>query len=192
MEGLSRICVKIYADEPRGIDDAAVYVPIFHEWIRDQPFDLVLFDVADYAHVPDGPGIVLVAHEAHFAVDRSDGSFGLLAQRRVPASGTPVEAMARTIRHALQIAGKLERERRLRGRLKFQPSRLRIEINDRLRGPNTSEAYEAIAPLVRDAVVAVCGDRNVQVSRVDNDPRDRLALDVVIDGAASVEQLIAA
>ena len=45
IEGLQRICIKLYAPEP-GIDDQA-FVPIFHEWIRDQAIDnLVLFDVA--------------------------------------------------------------------------------------------------------------------------------------------------
>ena len=61
--GLQRICVKLYAPEP-GIGDQD-FVPIFHDWIRDQSLaNLVLFDVADYAHVPESPGIVLVTHEA--------------------------------------------------------------------------------------------------------------------------------
>ena len=60
--GPSRVCVKLYAED-RGIGDQT-FVPIFHEWIRDQALEgLVLFDVADYAHVPDSPGIVLVTYE---------------------------------------------------------------------------------------------------------------------------------
>ena len=95
IEGLQRICLKLYAAEP-GISDQ-VFVPIFHDWIRDQALeDLVLFDVADYAHVPESPGIVLVTHEASFSLDRSDGLFGLLAQRRVDGSGVAADMIATT------------------------------------------------------------------------------------------------
>jgi hypothetical protein len=59
-QDLSRVCVKLYAPEPHPITrDAELFVPIFHEWIRDQRFDMVLFDVSDYAHAPDSPGIML-------------------------------------------------------------------------------------------------------------------------------------
>ena len=176
-EGLQRICVKVYAAEP-GIGDQ-VYVPIFQEWIRDQVFDdLVLFDVADYAHVPDSPGIVLVTHEAGFSLDRSDGRFGLLAQRRVDGRGDPVETVASTLRQVLQVAAKLEADPRLGGKLKFDRSTLRIEANDRLRAPNTEDGYRVLEPVVRKAVASVLPDKAPKVTRVANDPRDRLAAEV--------------
>ena len=176
-EGPQRICMKLYAAET-GIGDH-VYVPIFQEWIRDQALDsLVLFDVADYAHVPDSPGIVLVTHEATFALDRSDGRFGLLAQRRVNGKGDAVDTVASTLRQMLQVASKLEADPRLGGKLEFDRSVIRIEANDRLRAPNTEEGYRVLEPVVKKAVTAVLADKAPKVSRVPNDPRDRLAADV--------------
>src|SRR5687768_17461533 len=42
---LYRVCVKLYSPEPEGIvDEAAAFVPIFHEWIRERALNLVLID----------------------------------------------------------------------------------------------------------------------------------------------------
>ena len=61
---------------------AAVFVPIFHEWIRNRELNLVAIDVADYAHVPAGPGMMIVGHDAHYAVDNRENRLGLLYNRR--------------------------------------------------------------------------------------------------------------
>jgi hypothetical protein len=179
MQDLHRVCVKLYADEPEGIDDdAATFVPIFHEWIREGDLDLVLFDVADYAHAPDSPGIMLVTHEVSFALDRSDGRFGLLGQRRTPISGGGTTAVAKTLVDTLHVAEKLERDPRLAGKLRFDRSSVRVEANDRLRAPNTDAAFESFSHVVRDAAAELFEGRVPQVTRVVNDPRDRLAVTV--------------
>lgn len=186
MNELSRVCVKIYAPEPQGIaDDAAVYVPIFHEWIRQGDLGMVTIDVADYAHVPESPGIMLVAHEAAFALDRADGRFGLLGQRRTPVAGGAAAAIATTLRQVLQIAERLEREPALIGALRFDASMIRIESNDRLNGPNTDVGFREFEGAVREAVGSVFAGAGVSVSRVQNDPRDRLAVEVRVEGAAA-------
>ena len=176
-QGPRRICVKLYAGET-GIGDQ-VFVPIFQEWIRDQALEgLVLFDVADYAHVPDSPGIVLVTHETSFAMDRSDGRFGLLAQRRVGRDGDSEAMMASTLRQALQVAAKLESDPRLAGKLAFDRSTIRVESNDRLRAPNTDEGYCVLEAVLKRAVAAALPGKAPDVKRVANDPRDRLTVDV--------------
>jgi hypothetical protein len=182
IDDLQRICVKVYAPEPKVGDQE--YVPIFHEWIRGRALDgLVLFDVADYAHVPESPGVVLVTHEAHFALDRSDGRFGLLVQRRVDMGAPSTEVIATTVRQALEVVDKLESDPRLQGRLRFDRSTLRVESNDRLRAPNTDDGWRAFEPVVKAGVAKASGDAGASVSRVRNDPRDRLAADVKVASA---------
>lgn len=177
MKDLYRVCVKIYAPEPEGIaGDAATFMPIFHEWFREDSLGLVMIDVADYAHAPDSPGIMLVTYETSFALDRSDGRFGLLAQRRTRFPGDSEAAIAETLRQTLLVADKLEQDPRLTGKLRFDRSRIRIESNDRLRAPNTEAAFEEFSPVARDAVSSVFPDRELAVSRVSNDPRDRLSI----------------
>jgi hypothetical protein len=192
-DGLYRVCVKLYASEDSRIeDDAATFVPIFHEWIREGALDLVLLDVADYAHAPDSPGIMLVAHEVSFALDSADGRFGLLAQRRVPVEGDGSHAIGTTLRHAMRVAALLETDPRVVGRLAFDASLVRVESNDRLRVPNTAAGFRALEGAARTAVELVYGDRSMQVTRVDNDPRDRLALEVKVEAARDVHKHLAA
>jgi hypothetical protein len=181
IDGLYRVCVKIYGSEPGAPEgDAEAFVPIFHEWIQQEATDGVLFDVADYAHVPEGPGIVLVTHETAFALDRTDGRFGLLAQRRVPIEGGAVAAVERTLRKAVEVATRLQADPRLGGRVVFDPSRVVVESNDRLRAPNTAEGALAFEAVVRAAIAGALGAAECEVRQVDNDPRDRLALEVLI------------
>jgi hypothetical protein len=193
IEGLYRVCVKIYASSPAGgapssggaaargiLNDAAVFVPIFHEWIRDRKLEMVLLDVADYAHAPESPGIMLVAHEVSFAMDRADGRLGLLAQRRIPAEGGVQGALETTLRQARQVVDMLSKDRRVVGKVKFDGSLVRIESNDRLRAPNSNEGFEDLKPWVAKAVDVVYGKKSAPITRVANDPRDRLALDVTV------------
>ena len=193
LDDLSRVCVKVYAHEGHDLGgEAALLVPIYHEWIRDGVLDLVMLDVADYSHVPDGPGMMLVTHELNFAMDRADGRLGLLAQRRIDFGGTGVEAVEDTLARALDFAARLERDARVQGKLTFDPTSLRIEANDRLRAPNTDEGYESFEPVVREAVTGAFPGRAVTVSRVRNDPRDRLSVEVRVAGLATVGEVVPA
>ena len=181
---LHRVCVKIYAPEPHRMEeDAAAFVPVFHRWIRDRALDLVMIDVADYAHAPDSPGIMLVTYEISFALDRTDGRFGLFAQRRTPpATGNAVDAVTSTLHYALQVAGGLEQEPGLADRLRFDRSVIRFEANDRLRAPNTDEGYEVFAPIVAAALERLFPGRPNSYQRAVGDSRDRLAIDVALGG----------
>jgi hypothetical protein len=156
------------------------FVPIFHAWIRARALDLVLLDVADYTHVPHGPGVMLVAHEATFALDRADGRFGLRAQQRRPVEGSARDAVAVTLHQALTVADRLEADRRLRGRLSFDRSRFRVEANDRLRAPNNDASFDALAAAVRSAVADTYPDAPLRLARATSDARERLAVDVEV------------
>lgn len=194
LNGFFRAVVKLYSDEPQGLGgDAAAFVPIFHEWIRGNAIpEMMLFDVADYAHAPDSPGIMLVAHEVSFALDRSDGRFGLLAQRRTAFDGSPADAIATTLRQALKVAGMLERDERLHGKLKFGAANPRIEANDRLRVPNSDEGFRIFVPAVQEALASVYPGHETRLTRVENDPRDRLAVQAHVVTEQDVEPHLAA
>jgi hypothetical protein len=177
---VQRVVVKLYASEP-GIPDNA-FVPIFHQWIRERALPLVLLDVADYTHVPESPGVMLISYETAFALDRSDGRFGLSAQQRRPMHDDPIGGIAATLRQALAVAERLEKDRRVRGRLEFDRASFCVEANDRLRAPNTASGFDAMESLVRRGVERVYPDRAVRVTRAQAEPRDRLTVDVRISG----------
>ena len=69
--------VKFYVEDDSSLG-AHEFVPVFHSWIQNHAVpEHMLIDVADYAHVHNGPGTLLVAHEANFYTDRIDGRLGL-------------------------------------------------------------------------------------------------------------------
>src|SRR5215467_3209595 len=138
MSGIGRVYVKIYAPEPAVPDDR--FVPIFHRWIRQRTLGSVLIDVADYTHVPDGPGVVLVGHDTAFSLDRSDGRFGLVAQGRRPFAGDATDGVVDTLQALFAVADALERDVS-EARLHLDRTRIRIEGNDRLRAPNSDEGF---------------------------------------------------
>lgn len=141
-----KLVVKLFADGADTLPLDAV-VPVFHGWIRDQAIaDHLLIDVADYAHVPNGPGTVLVAHEGNFHFDRQDGA-GLLYVRKQPVAGASNfrERLTAVVRHALSAAAKLEVDPTIAG-IRFRPNEIVFRINDRLLGPNDEQTYRDIAP----------------------------------------------
>ena len=89
-----RIHIKYYLEPEAGIELDRL-IPIFHRWIQHHELDELLLDVADYKHVPDGPGVMLVAHEAYYSVDSTGGRTGLLYARRRPAA-VPFEELLRS------------------------------------------------------------------------------------------------
>ena len=115
---VQHINIKIFAQEPAAIDlgDA---IPIFHRWIQDKVSDELLIDVADYQHVPGGPGVLLVSHEAHYALGHDSGRLGLLYNRRTAVEGTTQEKLQLSYDAALAACKRLEEEPPFRGKLKF-------------------------------------------------------------------------
>ncbi|HEX9595476.1 MAG TPA: hypothetical protein VF982_01240, partial [Anaerolineales bacterium] len=69
---IGRFCIKFFARPGYNIDDA-IFIDIFHEWIRLKKLPGILLDVADYRHVPEGPGVMLLTHDINFAMDYSEG-----------------------------------------------------------------------------------------------------------------------
>ena len=87
MADFQHINVKIFAVEGSKVDWHKL-IPVFHRWIREQALPGLLLDVADYAHVPAGPGMMIIGHDAHYAVDNRQNRLGLLYNRRTAVEGS--------------------------------------------------------------------------------------------------------
>ncbi len=85
-----RIAVKFFTDEPGAPVALEPFIPLFHRFIQQATVPGLLIDVANYIHVPNGPGVVLVGHEVDYGIDAVGGRTGLLTVRkrgRRPAAG---------------------------------------------------------------------------------------------------------
>jgi hypothetical protein len=107
------------------------FVPIFHEWIRaDRLPDETLIDVADYSHLKEGPGVVLVAHRSAYGIDSVGGGLGLTYR-----DGSKAPRLEDTFVRALRACQALENEG-----FHFRTDEVRIRFLDRLRAPNAGAA----------------------------------------------------
>jgi hypothetical protein len=133
-----KIDLKVLA-APRAPLQLERAIPVFHRWIQERSLDELMIDVADYTHVPDGPGVVLVCHDAIYSLDGGGGALGLLYSRRrethasLGAIDSLDERLASVFRRALVACARLERERDLAG-LRFPADRFELAINDRRLG----------------------------------------------------------
>jgi hypothetical protein len=145
-----KIAVKVFASSGEFPPDQ--FVPIFHRWIQGQSVEgHRLIDVADYGHVINGPGTVLVSSEANFYMDRAENRLGLLYSRKLAMPGDFRERLCGAVREAIKAAAKLEAEPLVKGKLKFKTDEILIRLNDRLLAPPNEQTVAAARDDVRGA-----------------------------------------
>jgi hypothetical protein len=185
---IERTCVKFFARPGEAVDDG-LFIDIFHEWFRTKTLDGLLLDVADYRHVPNGPGVMLLTHDINYAMDYDHGRFGLLAQRKRGQGQTPFQRILELVGGAITFGATLEKEPRLGGKLQLEGGAFHYMSNDRLLAPNTAAAFEALKADLAAAVEVIYPGRQVSLRRVENDPRDRLTIAVDTGTAISLSAL---
>jgi hypothetical protein len=184
---LQKINVKFFTVEKEPVPLTA-FIDIFHSWI--QATDGTYHDVADYSHMKNGPGIVLVAHDANVHIDETGGRRGLLYNRKAPLPGSNQEKLRVVLQAALENCRKLEYEPAVRGKLKFSGDEVLISINDRLLVPNTIESFQLVKPDV-EAVAAQLFNRASFALRYKEDSRRRFSIAVRTFESFDVDGLIA-
>ena len=112
---LQRFAIKVYLEDPSKLDPKAL-IPVFHRWIQERAIpDHLLIDVADYSHVPHGPGVMLMTREGHFSLDNSDQRLGLMYTRKQSTEGSFGERFQAVLRATLQAHQLLAQEADLSG-----------------------------------------------------------------------------
>ena len=119
-------------------------IPVFHSWIQGQVLEELLLDVADYRHVPAGPGVVLIGHQANYSVDDTDDRLGVRYNRKAEVEGGNQKALRQAMRASLIACQRLEAEPRLERRLQFNGQEIEFFVNDRLLAPNRDSTREAL------------------------------------------------
>src|SRR6266853_4303942 len=99
--------------------DLSPLIPVFHDWIQGQVFSDLLLDIADYRHVPAGPGVVLIGQAGDYSVDNTDNRWGLRYNRKAELDGSNLDRLRQAARAALIACQRLEAEPSLAGQLLF-------------------------------------------------------------------------
>jgi len=179
---LEKFAVKFFAIDPGAVELVRV-VPVFHRWIQEHSVPGILIDVADYSHVPHGPGVVLVGYEADHSLDLSEGPLGLFYARKRPQAGSLSERLRAAFQSALRACQILEAEPELGGRLRFRRDDPLLVLNDRLLAPNTPATFEALRPELEAALAEIYPGRTIDLWREEAEPRRRLAVAIRASGA---------
>lgn len=186
---LQRFCVKFFARPRAEIDDAR-FIDIFHEWIRRQALPGILIDVADYLHLRNGPGVVLVSHEANLSMDRAENRLGLMYQRKAAQAGTLAQRILAAIDVTLTACRLLEQESLLDGSLEFKGDEFVLVFNDRLLAPNSVSTFAALRSELDAVAGALWAQERFQIQHRSEDARERLAVEFSITVPADVEALL--
>lgn len=187
LSDLHRIGIKIPTTDAF---PARELVPVFHRWIQTAALPgHLLIDVADYDHVPEGPGILLIGHEGNVGLEEIGGALGLVYYRKQPLGGDLAARLRAVATIALQACRMLEKDAALGGRLRFNAGQLEVFANDRLHAPNAAATYEGFQPTLDGVLKTLYGDATPTVTRP-TDQRSRFG--VTISGpSVTVDQLLA-
>ncbi len=173
---LQNFNVKIFLQTDAGVDFGQ-FNPTFQSWIQNKQTPELLIDVADYLHVPEGPGMVLVGLEADYSMDNTSGRWGLRYNRKAPQSGSAEQQLASAFGSALQACQRLEADPRWQGRLRFCLKEMECCLNDRALAPNTPETLAKARPLFESFFEKLLGAGSFSLD-FESDPRERFGVTI--------------
>jgi len=185
---MQHVNVKLMLANPDAVDLEPL-VPIFHSWIQEQaPGDLLL-DIADYRHVPAGPGVVLIGHQGDVSVDNIQDRLGVRYNRKAELDGDNQSRMRQAAMAALCACKRLESDARLNGKLHFNGTELELFINDRMLAPNTDATRQAAEPELRGFFAKLFGGASYSLS-FEKEPRKLFSAAVKTTKPFTIDELL--
>jgi hypothetical protein len=186
---LHKFGIKFFAADAQSLDILKL-IPVYHRWIQQNALEDLLIDVADYSHVPAGPGVMLIAHEGNYALDETGHERGVLYYSKRELTGALPERLALVAGKALKAAQLMSRDAELEGALRVPGNRLQFFANDRLVAPNTDAAYGEIEPALQTFLGRLYAGSRYSLVR-ERDPKERLAVRVQVEGEVGLDTLLA-
>lgn len=188
---LQHINVKVLLEGGANLDPV---IPIFHGWIQNRvvhnpELPELLIDVADYRHVHHGPGIVLIGHEADYAIDNTDGRLGLRYNRKAQLEGTNHQKLIQAARATLSATKHLQEDTRLNGKLSFNGQDIELFVNDRLVAPANDDTRQALDPDIRQFANKLLGGSEYSLT-YESDPRRLFGARIHSTRKFSVDELM--
>jgi hypothetical protein len=187
-----KVDLKLFLQDASQVD-LEDFIPVFHDWIQHQRLDELLIDIVDYRHVHNGPGVMLIAHDAHYVMDMAGGRMGLLYSRRRethPARNaiqSATERLQSVLQCALSACRLLETDQTLQGRLKFRGDEMLLRINDRLVSP-TLDTFDGLQAHLRPLLASLYPDCQVEMQR-NGGTDSRLTVTIKVSENSEVEAL---
>jgi hypothetical protein len=152
---LQRIQIKIAANSPAGLS-LDPFLVIFGRW-RKEKHAADWVDLADYAHLPRGPGIVLVGQRCNVAFDLADPGPGILYTAKKGLTGSHAERLSAVFEWCLEFAKRLTAEPEFPKDVRLRAGSLELRFNDRLDTPDTPGTDAELRPAVEQVLNRLLG-----------------------------------
>jgi hypothetical protein len=185
---LHKFGIKFFAQGAERLDILKL-IPIYHRWIQQSALEDLLIDVADYSHVPSGPGVMLIAHEGNYALDETGHERGVVYYSKQKLSGDLSERFAQVAHRALKAAELMSAAEDLEGALQVPGNRLQFFANDRLVAPNTDEVYAGLEPAFKAFLERLYAGAPYKLER-EADRKERLSVRVSADSEVPLKTLL--
>lgn len=182
-----RIAVKFFVTDPEAGADLAPFIPLFHRFIQQASVPGLLLDVADYAHVPSGPGVVLIGHDVDYGIDSVSGRTGLLVVRKRAGETPLAELLADTLSKALAMVDAIVEDGS--AKIQFDLGRVEIQLLDRLAAPNDEKGLAAVKQSVESVASKLFGQSTLARVAAE-DSRVPLTIEAVAAEAADAKTLL--
>ena len=194
---IKKINIKIYAKD-NSFPALSDFIPVFHDWIKDQKDEKqeqknseLLIDVADYSHVPAGPGVMLIAHESQYSIGYgAEERFGLTYELKVMHGGSNSDSLNHALKQTLVAAQRLINDERLQNKLEFSGQEFEVIINDRFLGPNKKETFDKLQADFKRVFDVLYSNTKYSCQFIDNDHRERLTVRIITDSSITIETLL--
>lgn len=151
-----RYALKLFVQAPCEVPEKD-FILFFHRLIQEAALGETTIDVTDYSHVPGGPGVMLICHEAHYSTDHAAGKLGLKVAAKRGATGDTATRLRAVTRRALRVCALMEAHEIFAGRIHFDTTTALFSIEDRLIAPNTAATFDTIAPILSEVASPLWG-----------------------------------
>lgn len=180
---LQHINTKIYLKDGI-VPESEKIVSIFHKWIQEKAAEELLIDVADYKHVPNGPGVILIGHEANYSLDYGpENRAGLLYNVKIKKDGNAAAKISHSLKQAAKACERMEKS----DGFKFNPAKIRVIFNDRALVANTEESFHSIKSELQQVFGKISDSATFE--KVSLDPRERLTVQVSLSGPRELSKI---
>jgi len=185
---LQRIDWKVLVETPEDYSVDPI-LTVFDRWRqeKDAPSDWV--DLADYAHMPRGPRVMMAGKREHLSLDTNVPGVGLLLQNRDRLEGSIEERFVEALKRHLTLSVRLTGEDEWPANLQPQGDKWIVAINDRLGFPNDDATEAALKSGLTAALDRIFGAGGYTMTR-DEDPLRRYGYSVQANTARTLAEIL--
>ncbi len=183
---LQRINVKLFTDAA-GKVALDPFLDIFARWREDTGPPYRWIDLADYAHVDHGPGVMMIGKQGNLGLDLADPGPGILYANKQGLAGTTEDRLAETFSRCLVLIRKLTAEPEYPRSLTPRTGFWEIAFNDRLETPNTDEIDRRIRPAIETTIEKLLGPNHTLIREAD--PNRRYGFVIQAEGTPTLEAM---